>query len=92
MKLDDSIGVPSTFVDYIEDDQYEGSTQITGIHLLTSTRCKGLLEYPEAVRARAMRRYPRNLGTFLILIVFFHSSGCRPYFIFLSFYSVVYSI
>jgi hypothetical protein len=25
-------------------------------------------------------------------IVFFHSSGCRPYFIFLSFYFVVYSI
>jgi hypothetical protein len=50
------------------------------------------LEYPEAVRACAMRRYPWNLGTFLILIVFFHSSGCRPYFIFLSFYSVVYSI
>ena len=29
-----------------------------------------LLEYPEAVRACAMRRYPRNLGIFLILIVF----------------------
>ena len=38
-----------------------------------------LLEYPEAVRACAMRHYPRNLGTFFILIVFFHSSGCRPY-------------
>jgi len=50
-----------------------------------------VLEYPEAVRACAMRLYPWNLGTFLIL-VFFHSSGCRPYFIFLSFYSVVYSI
>jgi len=37
----------------------------------------------------SMRRYPRNLGTFLFLI---HSSGCRPYFIFLSFYSVVHSI
>jgi len=31
-------------------------------------------------------------GMSLFLIVFFHSSGCRPYFIFLSFYSVVYSI
>jgi Cdc6-like AAA superfamily ATPase len=51
-----------------------------------------LLEYPEAVRASAMRRYPRNLGTFHFLIVFFHFSGCKPYFIFLSFYSVVYSI
>ena len=31
--LDDSIGVPSTFVDYIEDDQCEGSSKITGIYL-----------------------------------------------------------
>jgi hypothetical protein len=29
---------------------------------------------------------------FRYLIVFLHSSGCRPYFIFLSFHSVVYSI
>ena len=29
-----------------------------------------LLEYREAVRACAMRCYPRNLGIFLILIVF----------------------
>ena len=31
--LDDSIGVPSTLVDYIEDDQCEGSSKITGIYL-----------------------------------------------------------
>jgi hypothetical protein len=37
-----------------------------------------VLEYPEAVRACAMRRYPRKLGTFLFFIVFLHSSGCRP--------------
>ena len=46
--------------------------------LFMSTFWGHLLEYPEAVRACAMRRYPRNLGTFLILIVFLHSSGCRP--------------
>jgi len=38
-----------------------------------------LLEYPEAVRACAMRRHFRNLGTFPNSIVFLHSSGCRFY-------------
>ena len=39
-----------------------------------------------------MRRHLCDFGTFLILIVFFHFSGCSlSYFIFLSF-SVVYSI
>jgi len=36
---------------------------------------KNLLEYPDAVRACAMRRYPRNLGTFLISYCFLSFFG-----------------
>jgi hypothetical protein len=40
---------------------------------------EGALEYPEAVRACTMRHYPGfSVYSSFILIVFFHSSGCKP--------------
>lgn len=65
------------------EDAPDGHWKYTSsIHVCRSSMY--MLDYWEAVRMRAMRLSPQNPGTFLIFIVFCHSSELQTLF-FLSF-------